>query len=222
MIDYSRLSEKAKEMLSDGITNVTFEELIEEFKLMDCEEVKALSASKDHYSYDPNAIYFATQQMLIMQDPSLIDDEDRLIKLADELFPKRLMQSVLLAINAKCEKNGMRTDDYRNKAIIAHNYIKEGVPIAYYANIVELTNGEEYSDCKFRGISVPYVVEKCFPNLKEHFLDRVKTDREREYYRSETLTTIFYFIIEWESKGYSEEYIERLLSTTLEHELRIQ
>ena len=113
----------------------------------------------------------------------------------------------------------MRTDDYRNKAIIAHNYIKEGVPIAYYANIVELTNGEEYSDCKFRGISVPYVIRKCFPNLKEHFLDRAKTDREREYYRSETLTTIFYFINEWRLSGYSEKYIHKILNQSLEFNL---
>lgn len=186
MIEYENLSEKAKEILNEYITDITLEELENEFKLMNQNRTDIYCGKQIHFNYDPVAIYMATQRMLINNNPSLAENTDMLIKQADELFPKRLMQCVLLAIDYECDRGGkINIDDYEGKSVFAYSFLNN-TPVAYYPNIIEFINNEEYSDCLYHGISLKKVIQSNFPNLYRDFIADSSIDKQR-YYKKEAM-----------------------------------
>lgn len=184
MFECKNLSEKAQEILNEYITDTTLEELENEFKLMNENRTESCCGEKIHCNYDPVAIYMATQQMLVNSNPSLADNVDMLIKQADELFPKRLMQCVLLAINYECDCGGkINIYDYESKSVFAYAFLNN-TPVAFYPNIIEFINNEEYSDCLYHEISLKKVIQSNFPNLYRDFIVDSSNDKQR-YYKKE-------------------------------------
>ena len=188
MFEYKNLSEKAKEILNECVIDISLEELEEEFELMNQNRTESYCGKEIHCNYDPVAIYFATQQMLINNDSSLAEDNNKLISLTDELYPKRLLQCVLLAINIEEENKGIEIDDYESKAYFAHEIVN-GIPVAFYPNIIEWVNNEKYSDSLYHGISLKKAIELNFLHLYQDFIINNPVNQQI-YYKTKSLMLV--------------------------------
>lgn len=184
MSEYIRLSPKAKEILEEGIINISQKELEKEMRQLDSIRNQKFD-KKIHYDYTPEDIYVATELQLLLVNPELSKDKEKLTKETDEMFAKQLMRSVLIAISMEMESMGIEMDDYDNKVLRA-SYLLDGTPIAYYPNIIEWINEEEFSDCYYKGISFKKAYEANFPHIKE-IVDKQLTQKMKYYYNKESI-----------------------------------
>lgn len=212
MSEYTRLSPKAKEILEEGIINISQKELEKEMRQLDSIRNQKFD-KKIHYDYTPEDIYVATELQLLLVNPELSKDKEKLTKETDEMFAKQLMRSVLIAISMEMESMGIEMDDYDNKVLRA-SYLLDGTPIAYYPNIIEWINEEEFSDCYYKGISFKKAYEANFPHIKEIVEDQ-PTQKLKYYYRKKSFVLFFETLkIDIEEKNF-EKICNRGLQTYL-------
>lgn len=213
MSEYKNLSENAKKILEEGIIHITKKELEQELRELDSLR-KEKFTEKTYYKYNPEDIYIATQMHLLMTNPEFANNQEKLIEETDNIFAMQLMRSVLIAISMEMESTGYDIEDYDNKVLRASNLL-DGIPIAYYPNIIEFINEEEYSDCYYKGISFKKAYESNFCDVNKVPLNPDNYEKEKYYYRKSSLILLLRAI----KRDIRENQLERIYRRSLQKRL---